>query len=166
MTHSRMSPFGLLRKAWSPLLLLLAAAPAVAADGVRVLETRIVAGEAPAAEKIVTHDLRLELYTFRGSHWGAGDAVVVAWGGAEVLAQCGVAFGGGELRVLDTPERFHDYSPTVARELARAMTFRKPAVFFIEKMRDQPTHASESIVRADSRERPELADTVWLAHGD
>lgn len=154
------------RKSWLPLLLLLAATVAAAADGISVQETHAVAGEAPEGAKAATHDLRLQLYTFRGSHWGAGDAVVVAWEAAQVLSQCGIAFGGGEVRLLEAPERFLAYSPAVARELMRAMTFTKPAVFFVERVGDQPAQASDSVGRANAKARPELADTVWLAYGE
>ncbi|HZM47782.1 MAG TPA: hypothetical protein VFC14_23415 [Burkholderiales bacterium] len=161
-----MFPIDLSCKAGFHLLLLLVATSAAAADGVRVLETRTVAGEAPSAPTAATHDLRLQLHTFRGSRWGAGDAVIVAWEAARVLSQCGIAFAGGEVRLLETPDRFHQYSTPVARDLLRAAAFTKPAVFFIESMRDQPTQASDAVGRANSAARPELADTVWLAYGE
>jgi hypothetical protein len=161
-----MFPINLLRKAALHLLLLVAAASAMAADAVRVLETRAVAGEAPLAPKPPTHDLRLQLHTFQGSHWGAGDAVIVVWEAAQVLSQCGIAFAGGEVRLLETPDRFHQYSAPVARDLLRAATFTKPAVFFIERMGGEPTQTSDAVGRANSSGRPELADTVWLAYGE
>ena len=161
-----MSPINLLRKAGLHLVLLVAAASTMAADGVRVLETRAVAGEAPSASKPPTHDLRLQLHTFQGSRWGAGDAVVVAWEAASVLSQCGIAFAGGEVRLLETPDRFQQYSAPAARDLLRAATFTKPAVFFIERMSGEPQQTSNAVGRANSSGRPELADTVWLAYGD
>jgi hypothetical protein len=161
-----MSAIDLLRKISFHLVILLAATSAAAADGIRVLETRAVAGEAPAGGKAVTHDLRLQLHTFRGSRWGAGDAVLAAWEAASVLSQCGIAFAGGEVRLLEVPERFHQYSAPTAQELMRAASFTKPAVFFIESIRDRPTQTSESVDRADSAAHPELADTVWLVYGE
>ena len=161
-----MSPNGFLRKAWFPLFILVAATSCTAADGVRVLETRTLAGEAPADGQAATHDLRLQLHTFKGSRWGAGDAALVAWEAARVLSQCGIAFAGGEVRLLETPDRFLQYSAPVARDLMRATKYTKPAVFFIENMRDQPTQASDAVGRANSTARPELADTVWLAYGE
>jgi len=162
-----MSPIDTLRKIsfHLPFLLLLGAMSAAAADGIRVLETRSVAGEAADGGQPATHDLRLQLYAFRGSQWGAGDTVIAIWEAASLLSQCGIAFAGGELRLLEAPERFHDYSMPAARELVRAVASTKPAVFFVENVRDQPGQASESIVRGDSAARPELADTVWLSYG-
>jgi hypothetical protein len=166
MMPFRMFPIDPLRKAGVPLLLLLAATAAAAADSVRVLETRAVAGEAPSAPKPATHDLRLQLHTFQGSRWGTGDAVIAAWEAARVLSQCGIAFAGGEVRLLETPDRFLLYSGPVARDLLRAAAFTKPAVFFIEGIRDQPTQTSDAVGRANSSGRSELADTVWLAYGE
>lgn len=153
-------------KAGFYMLLLLAAACAPAADGVRVLETRTVAGEPPAGATPATHDLRLQLYTFRGSRWGAGDAVLAAWEAARVLSQCGVAFAGGEVRLIEAPERFRQYSTPVGRELMGAVKSAKPAVFFVDAMKDQPTQASDAVGRSNSSARSELADTVWLAYGE
>jgi hypothetical protein len=160
-----MSPNGFLRKAWFPLIILIAATSCTAADSVRVLETLAVAGEEPDGAKPATHDLRLQLHTFKGSRWGAGDAALVAWEAARVLSQCGIAFAGGEVRVLETPDRFHQYAGPVARDLMRATKYTKPAVFFVEGMRDPPGAASDAVGRANAAERPELADTVWLAYG-
>ena len=154
------------RKSWLPVLLLLAASAAAAADAIRVQETLAVAGEAPDGAKTATHDLRLQLYTFRGSHWGTGDAVIVAWEAARVLSQCGIAFAGGDVRLVEAPARFLGYSRPLARELMGAMAFAKPAVFFVERINGEPAQTSESVVRADSKERPQLADTVWLGYGD
>jgi len=140
--------------------------PVIAADGIHVQETHAVAAEAPDGEKAATHDLRLELYTFRGSHWGTGDAVIVAWEATRVLSQCGISFGGGEVRLLEAPERFLTYSAPAARELARGMHFTKPAVFFVERIGDEPAQTSEAVGRTNAKSRPELADTVWLSYGD
>lgn len=161
-----MSRIGLLRKAWFPLLFLIAATSCTAADSVRVLETRAVVGEQPEGAKPATHDLRLQLNTFKGSRWGAGDAVLVTWEAARVLSQCGIAFAGGEIRLIEAPDRFSQYSAPVAQELLRGVKTGKPAVFFVEGMRDQPTQASDAVGRANSAGRSEVADTVWLAYGE
>ena len=155
-----------LRKISFHLLLAAVTTTAAAADAIRVQETHAVAGEAPDGAKAATHDLRLQLHTFRGSHWGAGDAVIVAWEAARVLSQCEIAFAGGEVRLVEAPERFLSYSSPAARDLVRAMTSTKPAVFFVERIGDEPAQTSEAVVRARSNGRPELADTVWLAYGE
>ena len=41
----------------------------------------------------------------------------------------------------------------------------KPAVFFVEDTRNDPAYEAEAIGRANSKTRPELADTVWVTYG-
>ena len=149
--------------------LLLAAAntaTAAAADAIRVQETHAVAGEAPDGAKAATHDLRLQLHTFRGSHWGAGDAVHSGLGSRaralpvrDRLCRRRGAAGGGA-RALPQLLIAGGARPV------RAMTSTKPAVFFVERIGDEPAQTSEAVVRASSNGRPELADTVWLAYGE
>ena len=128
----------------------------------RVVETRAVSGEAPSGG--ATHDLRLHLYTFQGTRWGSGDIVVAVWEAVRLLEQCGVAFAGAELRVLEAPRHFHFYSTPVSRELARGTKLQKPAVFFVEDTRNQPAFDSEAIGRENAGTRPELVDTVWVVY--
>ena len=155
------------RDGWARLLLVLAClAPAAAAqEPVRVVETHAVsaeqAGNAPAA----SHNLRLALYAFRGTRWAPAEAVLAMWEAVRLLAPCGITLAGAELRVLETPDRFHFYSTAVSRELLRGMTVAKPAVFFVQDTKNQPAYDGEAIGRANSATRPELADTVWLAYG-
>ncbi len=84
---------------------------------------------------------------------------------AGLLAQCGVDVSDAELCVLNAPRRFHFYSTATARELLRTITVRKPAVFFIDDTRNTPAYDAEAIGRGNAATRPELADTVWVAHG-
>lgn len=144
-------------------LSLAAAAPVPAAEGVRVAETHAVSAEEPAGA--ATHDLRLQLYVFQASRWMPGDIVVALWEATRLLAQCGIAFAGAELKVIEAPERFRFYSTAVSRELVRGLTLRKPAIFFVEDTRNQPAYDAESIGRENAGGRPELADTTWVAYG-
>lgn len=149
------------------LLLCLAclASSATAQESIRVAETHAVTAELAANAPAASHNLRLALYAFQGTSWVPVEAVLAVWEAARLLAPCGIALAGAELRVLATPERFHFYSTAVSRELVRGMTVTKPAVFFVQDTKNQPAYDGEAIGRANSATRPELADTVWLAHG-
>jgi hypothetical protein len=151
--------------AWFQIALLLAAGtPAVAADEIRIVETRsILVGQ--AREQGATHALRLTLNMFRGARWTPGEAADAALASGRLLAQCGVVFASAELRVVGAPRRFHFYSTPVSRELLRRLAVAKPAVFFVEETRNVPAFDAEAIGRGNSATRPELADTVWVAYG-
>ncbi len=132
------------------------------AQEVRVVESRTLAvAESPAASL----GLRLSLYLFKGSRWSAQEIAAAVTESGRLLAQCGVGLSAAELHVLAAPRRFHVYATPVSRELLRRLTVRKPAVFFVEDTRNDPPFDAEAIGRANAASRPELADTVWVAHG-
>ena len=139
--------------------------PAQAAEPVRVIETHIVSGEQAAGAQTVTHDLRLALYTFQGARWQRGDVATAVWEAMELLAPCGVALAGADLRVIEAPREFHVFSTPVSRELLRAIKVAKPAVFFVEDTKNDPAYDAETIGRENSATRPELVDTVWVVYG-
>jgi hypothetical protein len=144
--------------------ILLAATLASAAEPIAIVETRTV-GPDPGTAAHASHDLKLHAYAFRGTRWTADEIVIALAGAARLLAQCAIAFAGAELRVLETPRRFHFYSTPVSRELLRALGAAKPAVFFVEDTRNVPAFDAEAIGLANARGREELANTVWVAHG-
>ena len=153
-----------------PLLLALAcalipAAAATAAEDVKVVDTRSITPEPQSGDQKSSHELRLQIYAFQGTRWQASDIVVALWDAVPMLEQCGVALAGAELRVLETPRRFHVYSTPVSRDLLRDMAVTKPAIFFVDETHNQPAYDSESIGRENAATRPELADTVWVAYG-
>jgi hypothetical protein len=67
--------------------------------------------------------------------------------------------------VVEAPQRFRFYSTPVSRALMRMLTPQRPAIFFVEDTRNRAAFDAEAIGRANSATRPELADTVWVAHG-
>ena len=67
--------------------------------------------------------------------------------------------------VVEAPRRFHFYSTADSRELMRYIPTAKPAVFFVEDTRNRPAYDAEAIGRGNAANRPELADTVWVAYG-
>ena len=146
-------------------LLLGAAAPALPQQPVRVIETLGVNAEAASEGTAATHDLHLTLHLFQGTRWAPAEAVTAVWDAMRLVAPCGIALAGAELRVLEAPARFHVFSTAVSRELLRDMKAPKPAVFFVEDTRNDPAYEAEAIGRANSATRPELADTVWVTYG-
>ena len=138
---------------------------ALAAEQVRIIEMRSVPRhELPVAHG-ASHELRLSLYAFAGTRWTQPEIVAAALAAARLLAQCGVSLAGVELRTVEAPRRFHFYYTPVARELLRALAVVKPAVFFVDDTLNRPAFDAEAIGLANAAARPELAHTVWVAHG-
>lgn len=134
-----------------------------AAEPIRIAETRAIVA-APIAPT-ATHELTLHAYTFRGTRWRVNDIAAAMPAAAKLLAQCGIALAAAELNVIEAPRRFHDYYTPASRELLRAIDVRKPAVFFVEDTRNEPAFDAEAIGLGNSRAKPELANTVWVAYG-
>jgi hypothetical protein len=138
---------------------------APAAVGISVLETHAVSPEPWTGTIAPTHRLRLHLYAFAGTRWRPDDIGAAVRQAMPLLSQCGVALAGSELKLIEAPREFHFYSTSVSARLLRAMKVPRPAVFFVEDTRNEPAFDAEAIGRANSTMRPELADTVWIAHG-
>lgn len=146
------------------LALLLAALPVLAAgtQSIRVLERRELTIDSSAAS--ASHRLKLALAYFEGP-WDPGEIHSAVRHGAQILAQCGVAMESAELVLLDAPARFRDFHTPDSRELARAVPLPRPTVYFVAGTRQRPAFDAEAIGRGNSRTRPELRDTVWIARG-
>ena len=144
------------------LALLLAASPLTPAQGVRVAATELLA---PPAAAGASHDLALVVHMFRASRWDATEVRTAVTAGGQVLAQCGIAVPAVQLHELEAPQRFHFYATRTSRELLRELPTTKPAVFFVEDNLNRPAFDAEAIGRANAGSRPELTDTVWIAHG-
>lgn len=140
------------------------ALPAFAADEIRIAETQKIPSERAQANRHASLELRLSLYTFRGTRWAREEIVAAVRGGAELLEQCGVVLSRAELRVLEAPARFRYYETPVSRELLRRIKVSRPAVFFVDDTRNNPAFDAEAIGRGNAETRPELVDTIWIAH--
>lgn len=141
---------------------LLCASVSAAAQGVRVTETQNLRVSAPAD---ASHLLQLNVYTFTGTRWRAEEALKATAAAGRLLEQCGVAVTAVELRVLEAPAEFRIFYTPVSRELMREVAAPRPALFFVDDTRNRPAFDAETIGRANARSRPELADTIWVAHG-
>ncbi|MGE5523718.1 MAG: hypothetical protein ACM3SS_08375 [Rhodospirillaceae bacterium] len=132
------------------------------ADEATISETRAVpTGQSDAA----TQRLALHLYVFRGSRWETDTVAAIVPAAGAVLAQCGIGIERAQLHIVDAPAHFRSYSTPVSRQLMRAMAVTKPAVFFVDETLNRPAYDAEAIGLANSRTRPELAHTIWVAYG-
>lgn len=112
-----------------------------------------------------THGLRLTLIVLRETAWDPETILAATRDMAPLLAQCGVRIVAAELRLLDAPPRFRYYLTPVSRELARLAPMPRPAIYFVADTLNRPAFDAEAIGRANSGNRQELADTVWVAAG-
>lgn len=148
-----------------PCLVLLAGAlPALGADKIRVIESRNIPVARVSARPGASHELRLSLYVFQGTRWARQEIMAAVPEAAELLEQCGIVVSSAQLRVLEAPQRFHNYHTPTSRELLRRIQVSRPAVFFVDDTLNNPAFDAEAIGRENAKTRPELMDTVWIAH--
>ena len=144
---------------------LAAVSVAQSADTIRVVEVLNVALPDSSPPSGTTHALRLSVYHFQGTRWRSDALRSAVIESAQLIAQCRVALTALELRVLETPRRFHFYSTPVSRELLRAIAVSKPGIFFVEDTHNRPAFDAEAIGLGNAGPRPELANTIWVAYG-
>jgi hypothetical protein len=109
--------------------------------------------------------LRLTLVHFTGGTWREDEIVAAASQASKILAQCGIAPGGLDVKRVDVEARFRIYHTPTSRELARRLQLSTPVIFFVDDTLQRPAFDAEAIGRGNSRTRPELADTVWVTRG-
>jgi hypothetical protein len=150
---------------WFAILVFVASTTAVAADAVRVVETRSVPPENFPKVAAATHDLKLSLYTFKNSRWQPDEIVAAVLEALPMVSQCGVAIASVELRVLDAPVKYRFFATPVSRELLREFAVTKPALLFVDDTYSTPAYDAEAIGLSNAESRPELSNTIWFAHG-
>lgn len=106
--------------------------------------------------------LRLTLVHFKGGAWQESEIEAAAAQASSILGQCGIVPGTAQVLRADVDGRFRIYRTPAARELARTLRPRAPAVYFVDDTRQDPAYDAEAIGRGNSRTRPELADSVWI----
>jgi len=144
------------------LLLLLLAFPAQAQGPITVLERRELPLERATS---FTHRLVLTLVFLEGSGWATEAIHAAARETGRILVQCGIALEQAQLVRVGAPARFRDFFTPASRELARTLALRRPTIYFVSGTRQRPAFDAEAIGRGNSRTRPELADSVWVALG-
>jgi hypothetical protein len=134
---------------------------AIAAAPVFEIENRRLF-EVPAAEG-GQHTLTLTLANIGG--WNDEDIAAGVGQAGRILATCGIRLARAELLRVRVPDSHRDFFVPRSRELARALALPKPALYFAAGTRQTPAFDAEAIGRGNSRSRPELRDTVWIARG-
>ncbi len=84
---------------------------------------------------------------------------------ANILAQCRVRLTGAELLRIDVAESHRHFDTPRSRELAQALALSRPTLYFTAGTRQVPAFDAEAIGRGNSRSRPELTDSIWIAPG-
>lgn len=110
-----------------------------------------------------TQLLELRLVNLDG--WPAAQLRAAVAQTAEILGQCGIGLVRADLFSVQVPDSHRHFDTPRSRELARALDLPRPVVFFAAGTRQVPAYDAEAIGRGNSRSRPELADSVWVARG-
>ncbi len=136
---------------------------AVAATTPFSIENRRTINNTAPATVDGRHTLNLTIANIAG--WNDDeivDSITIATG---ILAQCNVKVDTAELLRITVPESHQYFDTPRSRELARALALPKPTLYFTAGTRQVPAFDAEAIGRGNSRSRPELTDTVWIARG-
>ena len=112
-----------------------------------------------------SHRLQIAVIQIEGTGWTRERALAAIHEAAGILAQCEVGVADVEWQSVYAPPRYLDFSTPAARELARALPVRGPAIYLVRDTLSRPAFDAEAIGRGNSRTRPELADTVWITSG-
>ena len=155
---------------WRPvkalsLALLLACGAALAQPQVTIVERQSFSGDELGVPEGYTHRMRLAVVLLDGGGWTRGQAMLAVLQASPILGQCGVAFEHVEFHVVEVPASHLDFSTPGARELARAYSVPRPAVYLVRDTKSRPAFEAEAIGRGNSAARPEIADTVWMTAG-
>ena len=110
------------------------------------------------------HGMRLSLAVMAETGWRAEHVLEAAKRAADILTQCGLRTS-IELYEIDGPERYRSLFTPVSRDLAKRLALPKPTIFFVADTLNRPAFDAEAVGRGNSRTRPEMADTVWIASG-
>lgn len=116
-----------------------------------------------ASPAATTHTLELRAVNLGA--WSDADIRSAVTEAARILAQCGVRTTRVDLLQVSAPVSHREFYTPRSRELARQLGLPRPVVFFAAGTRQVPAFDAEAIGRGNSRTRPELADTVWIAPG-
>ena len=110
-------------------------------------------------------ELALQLSVANIDRWDAAVVIAALRTAANILAQCQIRIAGAYLLRITVPESHRYFDTPRSRELARALALPKPTLYFTAGTRQMPAFDAEAIGRGNSRTRPELSDTVWIARG-
>lgn len=109
--------------------------------------------------------LGLHAVIFPGAGWEVPAVEAIFRETAVILGQCGVRLGRVTVLHVEAHPRYHFYFTPVSRELARISGFPRPTAYFVRDSLNRPAYDAEAVGRSNSRFRPELTNTVWMALG-
>lgn len=118
-----------------------------------------------AAQAHTTSELALQLSVANIDRWSDREVIAALRTAANLLAQCEIRLTGADLLQISVAEPHRHFDTPRSRELAQALALPKPSLYFTAGTRQQPAFDAEAIGRGNSRSRPELRDTVWIARG-
>lgn len=136
---------------------------AIAPLPLRIEQRITISGLPQPASGRMTHDLELGIVDI--GRWPDTEIIAAVHQAARLLAQCGIRITGAELLQVTVAESHRHFDTPRSRELARALQPPRPAIYFAAGTRQVPAFDAEAIGRGNSRSRPELADSVWIARG-
>ncbi|MGH8673650.1 MAG: hypothetical protein ACREVG_05015 [Burkholderiales bacterium] len=141
----------------------LACTGALAQPEIALVERQSLAGSELGAPAAGSHWLVLTVVQIEGSGWTRERALDAVRQTAAILAQCDVGIARVEWVRLAAPPSYRDFFTPRSRELARLHPVGRPAIYLVRDTRNRPAFDAEAIGRGNSRTRPELANTVWIA---
>ncbi len=118
-----------------------------------------------ASQTHTASELALRLSVANIDRWDDAEVTAALRSAAKILAQCEIRITGTDLLLITVPESYRYFDTPRSRELARALALPKPTLYFTAGTRQLPAFDAEAIGRGNSRSRPELTDTVWIARG-
>ena len=118
-----------------------------------------------AAQAHTASELVLQLSVANLDRWDDAEVITALRTAANLLAQCEIRLTSADLLQITVAETHRHFDTPRSRELAQALALPKPTLYFTVGTRQRPAFDAEAIGRGNSRSRPELVDTVWIARG-
>ncbi len=118
-----------------------------------------------AAQTDTAPELGLRLSIANIDRWDDAEVITALRSAAKLLAQCQIRITSADLLHITVPATHRYFDTPRSRELAHALALPKPTLYFTAGTRQVPAFDAEAIGRGNSRSRPELSDTVWIARG-
>lgn len=125
------------------------------------VEHRMLINDLPQAA--AEHTLSLSIADIAG--WETQEIITAVREAALTFGQCRIHISKAELLRIVVPDAYRYFDTPRSRMLARALPLPKPVLYFAAGTRQVPAFDAEAIGRGNSRTRPELTDTVWIARG-
>ncbi len=136
-------------------------------DSIQRLGRMELTPRAVQPRKLPAQGLRHKIEPFtmvltRDAGWHLDDVHTAVSGAAQILAQCGVAFGSVAVEHIDVPQRLRYYDTRKALELMAAVQPAAPSAWFVRDTLMENAYQAETIGHANSRNRRPLTGSLWL----